>query len=148
MLSFNSASASRRLFRSAPLAHCAVSGCLPFSLRQGTRMSHWGHRGWGRFPSSKIATVSRTCRCIKLTYIAVLVATRPGHPSTGQLLGPPLAGKAMQYVRGSSPVSEVLQLRLSSTDRPCCAILCPAKDPAAISSLYSLQWNLPFCRSR
>ena len=40
----------------------AVVKCLLFSSRQGTSMSHWGHRGWGRFPSSSIITVSWTCR--------------------------------------------------------------------------------------
>ena len=71
-------------------------------------MSHRGHRGWGRFPSSKITTVSRTFWCRKWTRIAVLVAARPGHPSTGQLRGPPLVGKAMQYFCGSSPVVKSL----------------------------------------
>ena len=40
-------------------------------------MLHQGHRGWGRFPSSKMTTVSRTCWCRKWTRIAVLVAARP-----------------------------------------------------------------------
>ena len=34
MLSLNSASAIRRLFRSAPFEHCAVAWCLPFSALQ------------------------------------------------------------------------------------------------------------------
>ena len=68
-----------------------------------------------------MTTVSRTCQCRKWTRIAVLFAARPGHPSTGQLRGPPLEGKAMRYVRGSSPVAEVVQLHLSSAARPCCS---------------------------
>ena len=96
-------------------------------------MLHRGHRGRGMFPSSKMTTVSRTCRCRKCTRISVLVAARPGHPSTGQICGPPLDGKAMDYVCGSSPVDEVFQLRLSSAACPCCFILWPINDPSAIS---------------
>ena len=147
MLSFNSSSANRRLFCSDPLVHCALEGCLTFRIRQGTSMSHQGHHGWGRFTSAKMTMVSRTCRCQKCTRIAVLVAASPGHPSIGQLYGPPLAGKSMQYVRVSSPVAEVFQLLLYSAAHPCCVILCPAKYPAAISSLHSLHCTRPFCRS-
>ena len=111
-------------------------------------MLHWGHRGWGVFPSFKMTTVSRTCRCIKCTHISVLVAARPGNPSTGQLHGPPLAGKAMQYIRGSCPVAEVFQLHLSSAACLCCVILCPTNDPTAISSPHSLDCIRPFCLSR
>ena len=39
----------------------------------GTSMSHRGHRGWGRLPSSRITAVSLTCRCQKCTLIAVRV---------------------------------------------------------------------------
>ena len=92
MISLNSSSANRRLFHSAPLLHCAVEVCLPFSVLQETSMLHRGHRRWGRFPSSKMTTVSRTCRCIKCTHIAFLVAARPGHPSIGQLYGLPWPG--------------------------------------------------------
>ena len=56
-------------------------------------MSHRVHCGWGRFPSSRMTMVSRICRCRKCTCIAVLVAAWPGHPSTGDLCGSPLAGK-------------------------------------------------------
>ena len=48
-------------------------------------MSHWGHRGWGMFPSSKMTTVYSTCRCIKCTRTAVLIITRLGYSSTGKL---------------------------------------------------------------
>ena len=61
-------------------------------------MSHWGHRGWGRFTSSKMTTVSRTCRCRKCTRINVLITARPGHPSTGQLRGPPAVGNSILMV--------------------------------------------------
>ena len=106
MLSLNSSSANRRLFHSAPLAHCAVSGCLLFIVRQGTSMSHRGNHGWGVFTSSKMTTLSRTCRCKKWTRIAVLVVACPGHTSTGQIRGPPLSGNAMRYIRGSFPIGQ------------------------------------------
>ena len=121
--------------------------CHPI-VRQGTIISHWGHLGWGRFLYSKMTTVSRTYRCRKCTNISVLVAARPGHPSNGQLRRPPLAGKAMWYVRGSSPVAKVFQLRLYSADCLCCVILCPTKDPGAISSPNFLHCTRPFYRSR
>ena len=44
-----------------------VARCLPFSARQGKIMSHRGHRGWWRFPSSKMMTASRTYRREKIT---------------------------------------------------------------------------------
>ena len=96
VLSISSAFASLRHFCSAPLAPCAVSGCLLSSVLQGTIMSYQGHRGWGTFLSSKMTTVSRTYWCRKWTRITVLVAARPGNPSTGQLREPPLAGNAMR----------------------------------------------------
>ena len=148
MISLNSSFTNRRLFRSATMVHCLVYGCLSFSVRQGTRMLHWGHHGWGRFTPSKVTTVYRTCRCRKCTRIAVLVADCPGHPSTSQLPRHPLSGKAMQYVRGSSPVAEFFQIYLSSAARPLCVILCPTKDSAAISSPHYLHYTRTFCRSR
>ena len=148
MISLNSSSANRQLFCSAPLAHCAVAGCLTFSVQQGTSMPHQGHRGWGRFPSPKMTTVSRTCRCRKCTCIAVLIAARPGHPSTGQLRRPSLSGKAMRYACGSFPVAKVFHIRLYSAARLCCVILCPAKDPSVISYPHSLHCTRTFCCSR
>ena len=127
------------------MAHCAVANLPLLNARQDNSMSHQGHRGWGRFPVSKTTTVSQTCRCRKWTRIDVLVAARSGHPSNGHIRGPPLAGKALRYVCSSSPVDKVVQLHLSSTDRPCCVFMCPAIDPAAISSLH---YTRPFCRSQ
>ena len=77
------------------------------------------HRGWEKFPSSKITTVSIVCRCRKCTYIAVLVATRPGHPSIGQLHGPHFAGKVIWKVRGPVPVAGFLHCRRVSATLPC-----------------------------
>ena len=49
--------------------------------RHGTSMSQFSHRGWGRFPSSKMMSVSRTCLLQKYTRIAVLVpAPQLGSP--------------------------------------------------------------------
>ena len=55
----------------------------------------WGHRGWGRVPSSRITTVSLTCRCQKCNHIAVFVNARPLHPLTGQELGSTLVRNAI-----------------------------------------------------
>ena len=52
-------------------------------------MSHRGHRYWGRFPYSKMITVSCTCQWKKCTRIAVLFYDRPGQPSTGLFRIPP-----------------------------------------------------------
>ena len=49
------------LLRSTPLSHWAVVTCCPFRDFHGTKISHRGHRGWGRFNSFNIITVSRTC---------------------------------------------------------------------------------------
>ena len=93
--SLSSSVANRRLFRSAPLVHCDVRLCVPFRAFRGTSMSHMGNLGWGRFPPSRITTVSLTCRCYKCTLISVCVDARPLHPSTGKGLGPALVGKAI-----------------------------------------------------
>ena len=82
-------------------------------------MSHRVHHGWERFTSSSMTTVSMTCWCGKCTHIAVLVATRTGHPSTWQLYGPTLAGKAIRYVQVSSPVAKVFKLHCASVAYPC-----------------------------
>ena len=87
MLYRNSAPDNRRLFCSAPLAHCAVVGCLHFSVLKGISIFYLGHRGWGRFPSSKMTTVSRTCRCRKWTHIASLSSLVLGIPPPGSSTG-------------------------------------------------------------
>ena len=131
---------------SAPLNHCAVAGCLPFRLHQGTSMLHWGHRGSGMFPSSKMTTASRTCQFIKCTCIVVLFSTRPGHPSTWQIHRRPLVGKDVRYVHGSSPMSDVFQIHISSPAFPWCVILFLTNDPSTISSPYSLHCTRPLWR--
>ena len=125
-----------------------MSRFLPFNALQGNSMSHRGHRGWGRFPTYKMTTVSRTCRCRKWTSIAVLVAACPGHPSNGQIRGPLLDGKVMWYVRIYSPLAKFVQLHLSSAARSCCVFMCPSIDPAAIHSPHSLHCTRPFCCSQ
>ena len=130
MLSLNSASANCRLFRSAPQTHWVVAGCLPLSVRQGTIMSHWGKGGLGGFPFYKMTTVYSTFRCRKWTRIAILVAACPGYPCARQLRGPPLSGKAMQYVRGSSLVAKFFHLCLSSVARQCCVTSCTVPVPS------------------
>ena len=57
--------ARRCRFLSAPHRQKAVLMC--HSLRElcDTNMSHWGHLGLGRFPSSRITIVSRAWRCAK-----------------------------------------------------------------------------------
>ena len=130
-LSLVSASASRRLLLSSPLEHCAVAGCRPCRARLGTSMSHRAHRGWGKFPSSRITTVSSTCR------IYVLVATLPGHPATGQLCGPPFAGKVILKLWGPVPVARVLHCWRISDTLPCWVIIWIDRDPAANNSPHA-----------
>ena len=45
----SSSSARRFLFISFPFLHCTVRQFIPFRSRNGTRMSHRGHHGWGVF---------------------------------------------------------------------------------------------------
>ena len=118
MLPLNSASDIRHLFLSAPFFHIAVEWCLPFKALHGTSISHREHLGWGNFPSSKMITISRTCRLQKCISIAVLAPAHPGRPSTGQLHGPPLVRKAIQYVYVSPPVAEASQIHRSSVAYP------------------------------
>ena len=93
-----SSAASLHRFCSAPFMHCAVLGWRPFKTAHGTIMSHQGQRGWGRFPSSTIITVSRTFWRRKCTRIPVLVFTLPLHPCTEQSCGPTTIGKETLYV--------------------------------------------------
>ena len=148
MLTLIYASAIRRLFCSAPFLHIAVAWCLPLSARHGTSMSHRDHLGCGRFPSSKMITMYRTCLLQKCIHITVRFPALPGQPYTGQLLGPPLVRKASLYVRGSPPVSEASQLQRCSFDCPCCFIRWDVSDPASISFLHSPHSTRYFCRSR
>ena len=84
-------------------------------------------------------------KCIR---ISVLIPACPGQPSTGQLRGPPLVGKAIRYVCGSPPVAEASQLHRSSASCPCCVTLWCVNYPAAISFLDSLHCTRSLCRSR
>ena len=111
-------------------------------------MSHREHLGCGRFPSSKMITMSRTCRLQKCILISVLVPALPGQPSAGHPLGTPLVGKSIRYVLGSPPVAGLFQLHVSSFAFPCCVIRWDARDPAAISSPQSPHSTLSFCLSR
>ena len=106
-------------------------------------MSHRYHRGWGRFTLYKITTVSQTYRCRQCTNIAVLVAACSRHPSTRQIHGPPVVGKAIHYARGSSPGVKASQIRISSDARPCSVLMCPAIEPSTISSLQTTQVPSP-----
>ena len=103
VISLSSSSVSCRLFRPAPFLHYTVRRCIPFRSRHDTIMLHRGHRGWGRFPSSGITTVSRTCRCHKFTRMAVHVTTRTLHPSTVKGLGPAFSGNIILNAMVLSP---------------------------------------------
>ena len=111
-------------------------------------MSNREHLGCGRFPSSKMITMSRTCRLQKCIRIAVRVPALSGNPSTWQLLGPPLVRKASRYVCGSPPVAEASQIHRSYFAFPCCVIRWDASEPAAISFPHSPHYTRSFCRSR
>ena len=86
-------------------------------------MTHQEHCGWGRFPLSKMTTISRTCRCRKCTNIAVLVVAHSGQPSTGQIYGPPMVGKAIGTSAvphpGTSLPNSVSCLPLAHVVSPC-----------------------------
>ena len=99
----------------------------------------------GRFPSSKMITVSRTCRWKNCTRIAIIVAARSGHPSTGKFHGTSAVRKAILYVRSSSPGFVASQLRLPSAALPFCVCMFTARNPIAISSPYSLHLIQPLC---
>ena len=118
------------------------------SARHGTSMSHREHLGCGRFPSSKMTTISRTCGLQKCIHIAVRVPALTGKPFTGKLRGPPLVRKASRYVCGSPPVAEASQLQRSSFAFPCYVIRWDTSDTAAISFPHSPDYTRSFCRSR
>ena len=96
-------------------------------------MSQFSHQGWGRFPSSSMMTVSRTCLLQNCTRIAVLVPALPGHPSTGQSFAPPF-GNSIRYVLCSSPpVDASVHAHPLSLAFLCCVMRWESSDPAAIS---------------
>ena len=148
MLSRTSASAIRRLFLSSTFLHILVAWRLPLSARHGTSMLHRDNLGCGRFPSSKMITISRTFRLQKCIHIAVRVPALPGQLSTGHIHGPPLVGKTRRYVCGLPPVAKAYQIQRSSFACPCCANRWDASDPDAISFPHSLHSTRYFCRSR
>ena len=99
----------------------------------------WGTMG----PSVKIKTLSCTCRWENCTCIAVLVAARSGHPSTGQFRGPPAVENSIMYVRGSLPVAMAYHHHLPSASLPCCVFMFTDNNPSTISSLHYLRWIQP-----
>ena len=101
----------------------------------------------GGVPSSKMTTVSRTCRWKQCTCITVLVAACPGYPSTVHIRGPPVAGNAILYVCGFPPGVVDSQRRLPSADLPYYVYMCPASEPSAISPPHYLHWIQPLCIS-
>ena len=58
-------------------------------------MSHRGHWGWGRLPSSNMITVSRICLYIKVTIIVILIIARPLHPLTWNYHGLDVVGNVI-----------------------------------------------------
>ena len=110
-------------------------------------MSHQEHRGWGRFPSSNIITVSLTCQWRKCNLISVYVFARPWHPSTGQFIEPPMVVKAVLYVCGSLPGVVVSHFRLPPSFLPCSVFLCNSSDPTIIYYLNSEHFTLNICLS-
>ena len=127
---------------------------LPYSVLQGTSMLHQGHRGWGMFPSSKMTTVSRTCRCIKCTRIAFLVAARPGFPPPSSSTGLPCPGRPYgtsldlplwpRFSRSISPLP--LSHAVSSCAPPMILPPYPPRTPctAPVPSAYPGRWvSLP-----
>ena len=89
-------------FCSSPLAHWTVLGWRTFKVKavHGTNISQRGHRGCGRFTSSRMITVSHTCRCRKCTCSLICITNLPWHTSTGKTCGPNVPRKEITYVCG------------------------------------------------
>ena len=68
MISLNSSSANRLLFHYAPLAHCVVAFCLPFSVLQGTRVLFTVKMG------SEFSLFSATCSTVSKIDPALIVS--------------------------------------------------------------------------
>ena len=136
-------------FHSAPLYHWAVVMWLPFRASKGTRISQWGPRGWGRFPSYRLTTVALACLCKKCTLRTVLVTNLPLHPFTGQSRSPAALGKDIRYVYGMSssgggvshyplPLLRPCQHHVTSSSRSPATLppgLHPSKDIETLSSV-------------
>ena len=136
----SSSAVKRRRFRSSPFLHSAVRWCSPFRDRHGSSMLHRGHHGWGRFPSSSITTVYWTCRCQNFIRMAVRVAARTLHPSTGKGLGPVFARNTILNVMGSSPPpSPSPSFPNPPLSMLCWVCRCIASNPLAKSFPYSGQ---------
>ena len=124
MLFLTYASARRRRFRSAPLLHIMVLLWRPLRARHGTNMSQFSHLGWGRFPSSQMMSVSRTCLLQKCTRIAVSSLPSPGTLRLGSPLSPPWGTPSYMFAalpllplpwsRPSMPISYPLPFRVES----------------------------------
>ena len=87
MTALYSSNARRHLFLSATFLHCMICLWILFRACHRKIISHRGNCGWGRLPFSSTTTTSWTCRCQKITRMAVRIAARPLHHSTGQGLG-------------------------------------------------------------
>ena len=107
-------------------------------------MSHLGHRGWGRLPSSSIITVSQTFLCREFILVAFHVDARPLHPLTRNSNSPPAVGKYILYICGAG----VSQFCLPTTYFPCCVGRCTASNPTTIYSPQPKHFTLTLCLYR
>ena len=128
MTSLSSYYDRRRLFKSASFLHCTVQQCVRFRSCNGTRMLHIEHRGWGRFSSSNITPVNRTCRCQKCTRMTVHVASRTLQPSTEKGLGPDFSRNFILNIMGLSPPSPSHLLSFFPAPPSCYTVLGLAVD--------------------
>ena len=87
----SSSSISRRRFLSATRLHKFVVKCRPLRALCDTNMSHWGHLGYGRFPSSRI-TIFLACGGVQ---------SEPGGWSDSS----PLPGNPPPGIRAATDVS-------------------------------------------
>ena len=148
VIAFSSSAARFCRFRSAPFLHFAVRRFIPFKDLHGTSMSQRGHSGWRRFPSSSVTMVSRTCRCQKCTRMAVSVAARPLHPSTGQVPSPAFSGNAIRNILGSLPPPPLLSFfPIPPLTTLCWFWRCAASDPLSKYFLNSGHCNHFYCLS-
>ena len=100
-------------------------------------MSRQGHHGWGRFPSSKIITISQTCLCRKFTLISALVDAWPLHPLTGNFRGPTVVGNCIQYIWGYPYRVGISYCFISPESLPCWVFQYTASNPTSMYSSLS-----------
>ena len=87
-------------FLSVPRQHITEVGCDQLGASCGTNIPHWGHQGWGWFPSFRMTMLSRGCWKAKFSRRFFGDDAVPWHPSTGHLNHARIAGNDTPYCSG------------------------------------------------